>query len=305
MPDPVEAPVASATQGDPGSQPGGTPPAPTVEVPEYLSGVVSPDEFATMSEKDRERLSGLGKRLHGDYTRKSQEVAELRRIQEQLDEDPELAQALKRSMAEHQARKAGVPIAKSNAADSVKSRLDTLLDDATPEQKQAFTALIGALDERYQSDLSEKTKKLTELETTVKSLLSDTQSSRREVMEKELTALPEGYKSLVEKHRETLLKMGTHPSGLRYSVKKLLQLVADPDAYEQAVLASLPEQTKKSVEKARQTATGKPATAVSSPETSEARRLVSRDPRFKKGSVDVPGVLQDIFGTIKRGMGAA
>lgn len=303
MADPVADPAVSTAQDDSGSQPGGTKPVPTVDVPEYLSGVVAPDEFATMSEKDRERIAGLGKRLHGDYTRKSQEVAELRRIQDQLNEDPELAQTLKKSMAEHAARKAGVLPAKSNAAEAAKSRLDALLDEATPEQQRAFTALIGALDERYQSDLSEKTKKLTELESTVKSLLSDTQVSRREVMEKELSALPEGYKPLVEKHREALLKMGTHPTGLRYSVKKLLQLVADPEAYEQAVLASLPEQTKKSVEKVRQTATGKPATVVASPETPEAKRLVSRDPRFKKGPVDVHSVLGDVFATVKRGMG--
>lgn len=302
MADPVEG-QAPAAPTDSGSQAGDTAPAQTVEVPQVLSGLFTPEEWGKLSVPNRARFEEKGKRLDGDYTRKSQEVAGLRRIQEELDADPELAQTLKRSMAEHQARKAGVPIAKSNASEAVKSRLDALLEEATPEQKQAFTSLVDALDERYKTDLSKKEQKLTELEATVKGLLSDTQVSRREVLEKELSSLPEGYKSLVEKHRESLLKMGTHPSGLRYPVKKLLQLIADPDAYEQAVLASIPDQNKKAVEKARQTATGKPVTTTAVAETPEAKRLTSRDPRFKKGSVDVTSVLQDVFSTVKRGMG--
>ena len=300
--DPVVDP-ATAVQPDPGSKPGGTQPVQTVEVPEVLSGVYTPEEWSKLSEVDRTRFEEKGKRLDGSYTQKFQRIAELSRIQEDLDADPEKATHLKKAMTEYEARKAG--LLPKVGSEAVKNRLDTMLDGATAEQQQAIKSLVEALDERYKTDLSEKEKKLTELEQTVKSLLSDTQSSRREVLEKELAGLPEGYKSLAEKYRATILQAGTRTDGLHYTAKRLLQIVSSPDELESAIMASAPEQARKLAEKTRQTATAKPTSTVAVAETPEAKRLASRDVRFKKGPIDIQSSLQDIFATVKRGMGAA
>ena len=280
----------------------GTQPPQVVEVPEFLKGQVDETEFAKLPANQRTQLVDYGKRLYGDYTRKTQEVAELRRLQEDLVADPSKAEFLRKAVTEYEARKAGLLPAKSEKTEAVKTRLDALLEEATPDQREAVKALIEGLDERYKSDVEGAKKELGELKQTLASLQSDRTLTRKESLEQELTALPDAYKALGQRYRETILRLGVQPSGQRMAAEKLLQLVSTPEEYRQAVVASLPTEMRKQVERAKQTATVKPTGAVSTPEAfGEADQTVSRDKRYgKRWALD--RIVGKMIGDIRRGM---
>ena len=253
-------PVTSKTSD--GSQP-------VVELPEFLKGQISEEEFQALPEKARQTLTEQSKRLVGDYTKKSQEVAELRRVKDDLDADPDKAEHLRKAMAEYDAIKSGVIPAKATPSqtEAEKSRLEKMLSVATPEQKSAITELIDALDERYQGDRKAKEAEIGELKRQLKLVVSDTQLTRQEKLSQDLASLPVPVKALAEKYEAQILRLGAQSNMGKVSAEKLLQIVSTPEEYRQAILASAPEQAKKQVEKARQTATAKPSATVGVAET--------------------------------------
>ena len=257
----AELDQARAVEGEGDQAKAGDDAVKTVELPESLKGWITPEDFNALPAKAQGALVEKAKSVDGNYTRKMQEVASLRRIQEDLEADPEKGEFLKKAMAEFEAQKAGV-LPKPKAADAARSRLDAMLEGATAEQRESLRGLVDALDERYQTGSKEKDAKIVELERQVKAMLSDTTMTRREVLERELGTLPAGYKELGERYREQILRMGTTTGGRSFSVERLVQILSTPDEYRHALAKALPEQTKKEAERVRQGATTKPTGAV-------------------------------------------
>lgn len=272
-----------------------------VELPEHLVGEVDAETYSKLPAEAREALSTIGKSLKGNYTRKYQEIAELKKLKDDLDADPKRAEFLKRSLADYAAGKH--LDAKESKAD--KSRLDALLDEVEPSQRKAVKEFIDGLDERYQSKLSKQEQELSEIKQSLQGLHSSSQLTRRESLEGQLKSLPKGFKELALKHEEEILRIGTQPSGSRLSMAKLVQIVADPDDYRAAILAS-PEQAKEDVTRVKQTATKPPTGTVKEMETLVGKEDVIKSRDRKYGDrINLGNVVSKILGDVKRGMSKA
>lgn len=277
--------------------------AKAVELPESLKGWIAPEDFQSLPTKAQEALVEKAKSVDGSYTRKMQEVASLRRIQEDLEADPEKGEFLKKAMAEFEARKAGILPKPSATETAAKSRLDAMLDGATAEQRESLRGLVDALDERYQAGSKEKDAKILELERQVKGLLSDTTMTRREVLERDLSTLPTGLKDLGEKYREQVLRMGNTSGARNFTAERLVQILSTPEEYRQAIAKALPEQTKKEAERVRQGATTKPTGAVGdvAATVDDTMKVKSRSKGFGD-TWDMKRVLSSMLPDIKRNM---
>ena len=271
-----------------------------VSLPEHLVGELSETLYAKLPAEVRTELSENIKSLKGNVTRKLQDVAELRRVKEALEADPDKAKFLSRAMVEYDAQKAGLKPEKRESSEA-KSRLETLLEDIEPAQRKAVKEFIDGLDERYTGQLTAQEKELKEVKALVNGLSSSNKLTRAETLERELLKLPGAYKTLAVKHQEEILRIGTQPSGSRLSVQKLLQIVSEDDEYRKAVLAT-PEQGKSEVDRARETATSRPSGAVSGVETLVGKEDVikSRDKRFGD-QLNLGGIVTKLLKDIKRG----
>ena len=281
---------------DQGSHQEVTQPEQTPEVPDYLRGKVGSEQYAKWSDEQR----SWAKDLYRDRQREWQETAELRRIKEDLDTNPEKLEHVQRAMTEWEARKAGLLTPSKDTAKSAKTRLDALMDGAAGEGRQTLQALIDALDERYGGKPTEE--KLAKLEQALNTVLTSTHLSRRETLNRDVASLPAGLKELGEQYRESVFRLGVSNPAL--SAEKLVQMLSTPDEYRAALLKAMPEQVKKEAARARQTATAKPTHVVGTAETAEAFRQPPRDARFKKGSLNIAEMLRNVYdNTVKRGSG--
>src|SRR3990167_5333643 len=276
LPDGTTEVVQTTSSGTEAGTEGGQ----AVTLPEHLVGELSETLYAKLPAEVRTELSESIKGLKGNVTRKLQDVAELRRVKEALEADPDKAKFLSRAMAEYDAQRAGVKLDKRESSE-VKSRLEGLLDEIEPAQRKAVKEFIDGLDERYEGQLKSQDKELKELKELVNGLSSSNKLSRAESLERELLKLPGAFKTLALKHKEDLLRLGLQPSGSRLSMQKLLQLVSEDDEYRKAVLAH-PEQAKSEADRIRETATSRPSGAVSGVETLVTKEdiLKSRDKRY-------------------------
>lgn len=269
-----------------------------VTLPEHLVGEVDEATYAKLPAEARTALSDSVKSLKGNYTRKLQDVADLRRVKEALEADPDKAKFLQRAIAEYDARKAWLKVDASELKEA-KSRLEGLLDDIEPAQRKAVKEFIDGLDERYEGQLKAQGKELKEVKELVNSLSSSNTRSRAETLGQELVKLPGAFKTLALKYKEDILRMGVANS--RLSVQKLLQLVSEDEEYRKAVLAT-PDKAQGDVERARETATARPSGAVSSIETLVGKEDIrkSRDKRFGD-QINIGSVVTKLLKDIRRG----
>lgn len=300
MADPVVSQAAQAALDDQGQAAGGTQTPASVEVPEYLSGNVTAEQYAKWTPEQQT----WAKELYGDYTRKNQEVAELRKVQEQLDANPDLADALSQVVKNPELAKAilkgELPTKPTATERAAKDELDDALEEATPKQRELIQSLIKRA---AKEAVSVSQAKITELEQTIKTLINDTAASRRQELEASVGALTGHIKALAEKHRPALFRVGGLQGYKEMSVRKLLQIVAGDEEYDLAVIADAPEAAKKQMKKVLETSTAKPQATVGSVETAEPARMPSRDARFKKGALNVGDLIRNVHETVKKGMG--
>lgn len=278
----------------------GTESAAGVTLPEHLQGEVDEATYAKLPPEARSALAETVKSLKGNYTKKHQEVAELRRLKDQLESDPDKATFLKHAMAEYDAQKAGLTVEKRESSKAA-SRLDALLEETPPEQRKAVKEFVESLDERYQGKLTKQDQELKEIKALVGGLQSSSTHTRQEALESSIKALPGEVGKLARKHREEMVRFGTQPAMAKLSAHKLLQIVSDPDEYRAALLAT--PQTQDEVTTATRTATSKPTGAIASLDAIVSKEDVikSRNPKFGD-QVNVGSVVSKVLKDLKRGL---
>ena len=271
-------------------------PSGPVKVPEFLASKLSQQEFEALPESARSILVERARDVQEDYRQKTTELATTRKrldgllsIQQQLEEDPKLADHLSQSIKDYQT---GKRVTGSSATDD----WEQLKADADRDGLK----ILEAIEKRFSH--SPVMTKLDELSKQLGLVVSGTQVSRRAQVEQELTQLPPELKAIATEHKEAVIRLGL--SLPQKSARELLGLHALHTgltaAYEDAVVADRTRQTTDRVEQAK-TLGGFPSSA-GAPETAVTTKddwQESRDPRFGP-QLKVGNLVSRVFGEVRR-----
>lgn len=269
-----------------------------VKVPEFLASKLSQQDFDALPESARAILVDRARDVQEDYRQKTTELAQTRKqldgllsIQQQLDEDPKLADHLRDAIKTYQDGRRG-------ASGDAQDDWARLKSDADAEGLK----ILEAIDKRFSH--SPIMAKLDELGRQLNQVVTGTQTSRRMQVEQELSALPPELKRMASEHKEALMRLGVALP--QKSARELLGLHAIntglTGSYEDAVVA---ERTRKSTEAVEQAKTlgGFPSTA-GAPETLPVTKddwQESRDPKFGP-TLKIANVVSRAFQEVRRHM---
>lgn len=279
----------------PTGAPSATPSGATLRVPEFLSSKMSQEEFAALPESAQRTLSERARDVQEDYRHKTTELATQRRqldgllsIQQQLDDDPKLADHLTKAIKTYKSGK--------SSDGQLKDEWEQLKEEADKDGLK----ILDAIDRRFSH--SPVMEKLDALSQQLSQVVAGTQTSRRGQLEQELAGISPEFKSLSAEHRDAVIRLGLQPSMVQKSARDLLLYVAPREAYEDASFAERTRKSTQDVEQARQLG-GFPsvAGAPETPATTKDDWQDSRDPRFGP-SLKVGNVISRVFGEVRRHM---
>lgn len=271
-------------------------PAAPAKVPEFLASKLSQQDFDALPESARSILVERARDVQEDYRQKTTELATTRKsldgllsIQKQLEADPKLADHLEKTIKDYQTGKRGNGEASQDDWEQLKSEAD-----------RDGLKILEAIEKRFSH--SPVMAKLDALGQQLSQVVSGTQTSRRAQVEQELISLSPEFKSLVNEHKDAVIRLGV--SLPQKSARELLGLHALnsglTSAFEDAVFA---ERTRKSTESVEQAKTlgGFPsnAGAPETPATTKDDWQESRDPRFGP-QLKIGNVVSRVFGEVRR-----
>ncbi len=204
------------------------------ETTDYVSGI----DISDVPEQDRTRIRDLltkkAKLLEDGYQPKFQEVAKLKKAQEELVNMGLSVDDAYDVLAKHMEKKRNpVQITKDTETkkDAVKT-LDGLLKDAPFEQRPALEQMRKIILE--ETNVGELRKEVADLKTVLASLQGDNATSKQSKVKQFINDLSTKYpKDLVEKYRAEMVN-----AHLQYNLPlgRLLQSIVPLDELEQAIL---------------------------------------------------------------------
>ena len=260
-------------------------PEPTTEVSKQAPGndsVVEEKLPGYLPENIRQRLAGLPadqrqqelewyKSVYSDYQRKTDGIS---RERTQLED---LKGRMEETLREAMTKQATVSQAKSDT----RSFFDELMDqtsDATARE-QLSKLRRGILQETNAEGIA---KELAEVKAQLKQFMMNTQVSRRDTLLDSLHHLSPSYEPLVEKYRQQVIEMGVQYPNL--SAKKLLQLIATEEEYDQAVQADGVKQVKKELQRTKDASVPKLASGTSAVGVTEKDKIAPKGNKAWYGS---------------------
>ena len=223
----------------------------TGETPEYVGGI----DISDIPVEDRARmkphLEKKLKLLEKGYQDKFKEVATFKKAQDDLVGLGLSVDEAKTVLAEHIERKKRPDISADKK--EVKKTLDTLIDNAPPEQRESLRQLRTILNE--ETDVDTLRKEVSELKSVLKSVSGGYTDVRKKELEKDVEGLKGKYGDLVDKYHDVLID-----ESLKYNVSplKVLYNRAEEAELEQAIYANKSKQsrTKEKVDAIASTGTG-------------------------------------------------
>ena len=200
--------------------------------PDYVSGI----DISDIPEQDRpkfkEKLALKAKLLEDGYQPKFQEVAQLKKAQEELVKMGLGVDEAYDVLAKHIEQRRNPVVTTEKKKEAVKT-LDNLLEKAPYDQRPALEQMRQIILE--ETNVGELRKEITDLRTLVKGLQGDNVSTKQTRVNQFIDGLSSKYpKELVEKYRANMVD-----AHLRYNIPtgRILQTVVPLDELEQAILS--------------------------------------------------------------------
>ena len=201
------------------------------EKPEYVSGI----DISDIPEQDRakfkEKLALKAKLLEDGYQPKFQEVAQLKKAQEELVKMGLSVDEAYDVLAKHIEQRRNPKVTTEKKKEAVKI-LDNLLENAPYEQKPALEQMRQIILE--ETNIGELRKEISDLKTTIKEIQGESVSTKQSKANQFIDDLSSKYpKELVEKYRANMVD-----AHLRYRIplSRILQSVVPLEELEQAIL---------------------------------------------------------------------
>lgn len=258
-----------------------------MQLPEYMKGELTQEEFAALPKDAQQHLLTYGKTLYSGFQRKTELLA---REREQLEElKGKMEQTLKEAVTH---KDASITTAQASA----KSFFDELLEQS-PDAASRETLLKLRRGILQETKADEVWKKLEGIEQALGKFLQTTQVSRQQQVEHDLTQLTPAFHPLVEKYRKDLLTMSVQYPNL--STRRLLQLVSTEDEYDQAVQGDAARQVKKELQRTKEGASGKPQATVGTIGLTDKDFVKPKNQIFGK-RVNWKAVLPNVVAEVRR-----
>ena len=204
----------------------------TGETPDYVSGI----DISDIPEQDRpkfkEKLALKAKLLEDGYQPKFQEVAQLKKAQDELVKMGLSVDEAYDVLAKHIEQRRSPKVATEKKKEAVKT-LDDLLEKAPYDQRPALEQMRKIILE--ETNVGELRKEITDLRALVKGLSGDNTSAKQTKVNQFVDDLSSKYpKDLVDKYRANMVD-----AHLRYNIPlgRILQSVVPLDELEQAILS--------------------------------------------------------------------
>ena len=273
----------------------------TPERPVYLS-TISQEKWASLPEDARQALSEHGKQLYGDYQRKSEELAGVRRLKEYFEADGGRLDAAKSAIDVYERKKLGLEPESEQSAKATQSEQD-LIDELKANPDPEIRKQAARLDEsisRRTKGMDTVLKTLNELKATVNGLQSQQSNTRQSEVREQLAKLPPAYTPLLEKYRDDLLtKSAQYPN---LDLERLIQITASPDEYKEAIRAEALADNRRQVDKAKESGnTNRPAGTTSTVPSGlqESDYRVRKLGPITRKELDTRSLIGRVFGEIR------